>query len=106
MGRVPRILFCLTGFLSTMAAQEAAAAAKLPPAMQAAIERIAKGGGKAETPPNSRVVRAEAIAQGACSVPLLEMRIEDTEKFTIRRFQSEATERMSRLTVPAPPCER
>lgn len=88
-----------------MAAQEAAPSVpKLPPAMQSAIDRIAKG----NTAPAGlkRLEKADPSAQGVCSVPLVEMRIDNPERFTVQRLKPEATEPMSRLTVPAPPCEQ
>jgi hypothetical protein len=101
-----RVSVCFTVFLSTMAAQEAAqSAAKLPPAMQAAIDRIAKGG-TAETGLKRTELQAHPSAQSVCSVPLLEMRIDNPERFTMQRLQPKHNDLMPRLAVPAPPCDQ
>jgi hypothetical protein len=44
---------------------------------------------------------------GVCSVPLIEMGIDNAERFTMRTVPAPASaDRMPRGKVPAPPCER
>jgi hypothetical protein len=73
--------------------------------MQSAIDRIAKGGTGAASPKRLEL-KADPSAQGVCSVPLVEMRIDNPERFTVQRLQPEANEPMPRLAVPAPPCDQ
>ena len=101
-----RFAFCLIGIVSTVAAQESApAGTKLPPAMQAALNRIAKG--EIPTAPVRNLTeRLKAPLQGACSVPLQKMAIDNPGRFVIgRMLLSERHEPMPRVTVPAPPCD-
>jgi hypothetical protein len=73
--------------------------------MQSAIDRIAKGN-TAPTGLKRLDLQADSAAQGVCSVPLLEMRIDNPERFTVQRLELQANEAMPRIAVPAPPCER
>ncbi len=97
-----------------LAAQDGTPAkSKLPFAMEQALDRIAKG----QTLPEERPVIAMAKTQGkfvmpetmppaapACSVPLLEMRVENPDRFNMPRITPGPNIDPMPRAMPAPPC--
>jgi hypothetical protein len=101
----------------------AAADSKLSIAMQKALDRIAKGEPSVLALGTGRPIdttgmdlRSHAVVLAAltappaahvCSVPLLEMRIDHPERFTMLRAAPTATnDPMPPAIVPAPACEK
>jgi hypothetical protein len=72
--------------------------------MQAAVQRLSKILA-AESLTAKRVFRLESSSQ-VCSVPLLEMRIDDPERLTAQKVPAPANvDPMPRAELPAPPCQ-
>ena len=120
-----RVWICLAVALSALVAQDSKEAGpKLNPAIQRALDRIAKGEtvfekggagawdqGAQSTWARSMVTSLQQLqpppAERACSVPLLEMQVEDPERFTMQRVPPPANnDRMPRAIAPAPPCDK
>src|ERR1700722_18546794 len=101
------VLFAAT-VLSPLYGQDGSSAASLPPAMQSAINRLIKGPSPEDRPLllPSRSTAAALLSQAeTCSVPLLEMRVNGPEQFTVRTVPPPATEDHMRIArAPAPPC--
>jgi hypothetical protein len=99
------VLLSLAGVLSVANAQTPdPPQAKLPPAIERALERFAKD-------PTATAKMLETRAKlapqpTACSVPLLEMRVDHPQWFAIRRIAPPRTrDAMPQAALPAPPCE-
>jgi hypothetical protein len=104
---VPKIVFFAATILSPVFAQSAASPPDLPPAMRSAIDRLLKG--PSVTGPKIVLGSPSAAAlfspSEICSVPLLEMRIDHPEQFSMRTAPPHAVEDpMPRAHAPAPPC--
>jgi hypothetical protein len=70
--------------------------------MQSAIDRLAKGDVL-----ERRVVFQNPPLAATCSVPLLEMHVENPQRFTVRTVTPAAIdERMPHTQGPAPACEQ
>jgi hypothetical protein len=104
MGRLQTALLCFAGSLNLLVAQDPKPAApKLPPAMEHALTRIAKG----EPPPLEFRGRPPALANRVCSVPLLEVQVDHPQWFTVRRVAPPPShDVMPNAVLPAPPCEK
>lgn len=88
---------------STVHAQQSSGANPLPPAMQRAINRILAG--TPNPPPVQLHNPPPALAARACSVPLLEMRVEHPERFPIgTTLVPKSGDPMPAAQAPAPPC--
>jgi len=102
------------------AATSGAVAADLPPAMKNAIGRIAGGTGHSNNSfyyaqlgltrksagPRQLIGAPDRLGDGAkCSVPLVEMRINDQDRYAMRIVKPRDAEPMPRTTGPAPACD-
>lgn len=108
MGHLLRISLFAAGALtlSSVEAQDATPAPPLPLPMQAAIERLSK----LAAAKSLLTVKPETSVQSAsvvCSVPLVEMRIENPERFTVQELTLPTTnvDPMPHAELPAPPCK-
>jgi len=103
MRRVRNVCLFAATILSPVFAQDASPPAPLPPAMQSAIDRLAKGGVSGE---EYRVVlQNPPPANNVCSVPLLEMHVENRQRFTMQTVPAPAIDgRMPRVHGPAAAC--
>ncbi len=94
-----RIAVCLVLAAGSLAAEQ-----KLPPAMASALNRIAHG----ETAPIGLITPAAdevaAAPRPVCSVPLLEMKIENPERFAMPVVPAPKNVSMPQAAGPAPPC--
>lgn len=100
MPRLIEISFFAATILSPVCAQNAPPT-PLPPAMQSAIDRLAKGDGVGK----NSVVFQNAPPVETCSVPLLELQVDHPERFTVRTVPPAAIDRrMPRTQGPAPVC--
>jgi hypothetical protein len=99
-----RISFFAATILSPVYAQNAPSPAPLPPAMQSAIDRLAKGGSAIE---EHTVVLQNRPGANICSVPLVELRIDHPEQFSMRTAPPATTaDPMPHTQGPAPPCDQ
>ena len=106
MRRLLKIALFAATILSPIFGQNAASP-ELSAPIRSAIDRIIKG----DTATSGRVVLQNAppaalLAQtDVCSVPLLEMRVDKPEQFTMRTAPPPATGgQMPHTNGPAPPC--
>jgi hypothetical protein len=101
MRRPVKIICLAAAALISAYAQDAPAPAPLPPALQSALNRLALGignGPAAEFRGNPRAT--------TCSVPLLDMRIDHPEQFTMRTAPPlPVSDSMPHALAPAPPCD-
>jgi hypothetical protein len=81
MRRWLKISLIAATILSPVYAQNAPSPAPLPPAMQSAIDRLAKGGGAIE---EHRINLQNPPRANLCSVPLLEMHVDRPDRFSMR----------------------
>ena len=117
MGRLFKISLIVASVLSSLDAQNAPSPAPLPPAMRSAIDRLTKKAAVEKralrfpnpqatlllTPTNPEY-RDNSITE-ICSVPLIEMHIDNPERFTMLKVQPPADQdRMPLAQMPAPPC--
>jgi hypothetical protein len=111
MGRLFKICLCIAAALSSVAAQNASPPAPLPPAMRSAIDRLTKGTAAGKrvfhfAAPTNPELRDKSLRE-ICSVPLVEMHIDNPERFTMLTATPPAIQdRMPLAQMPAPPCER
>jgi hypothetical protein len=87
MGRLFKISLCIAAALSSVAAQNASPPAPLPPAMRSAIDRLTKGTAAGKrvfhfAAPTNPELRDKSLRE-ICSVPLVEMHIDNPERFTM-----------------------
>jgi hypothetical protein len=76
----------------------------LPPPLQQALERIQKDDERALR--GGPVTMVQLHPGKACSVPLLQYKVEHPEQFTILRMPPPPTrDPMASASVPAPPCD-
>jgi len=74
--------------------------------MQAAVQRLSKILAAESLTTTKRIFRAAETSSQVCSVPLLEMRIDDPERFTAQKIPAPANaEPTPRAELPAPPCK-
>ena len=106
MRRLIAVAFWLTGMTNIVFAQYGEARdRKVPPALQSAIDRIAKDA-VSPSMPKSIDLQAARSPRELCSVPLIEMRVDNPDRFTLRQLPSGAyPNRMPRAVLPAPPCD-
>lgn len=79
---------------------------RLPPALHSALDRIGKSATSPSMPKRLDVQSASSL-RDTCSIPLLEMRIGNPERFTIKQSRVRGYEnRMPLAPMPAPPCKR
>ncbi len=110
MGRVFRISLLAASGLSSINAQNVSSPAPLPPAMRSAIDRLTKSAALKKpqatlfvTPTNPQF-RDNSTTE-ICSVPLIEMHIDNPERFTMLTVEPPANQdRMPLAQMPAPPC--
>ena len=119
MACLKRVVACLAVAVNILAAADS----KLSIAMQKALDRIAKGepgvlalgtgrpidvtGMDLRPHPVVLAALTAPPAEHVCSVPLLEMRIDHPERFTMLHAAPTATnDPMPRAIVPAPACEK
>jgi hypothetical protein len=108
------IKFGLVGaiFLIPLCAQQTLPTPPLSPAMQGAIDRIIHGNPPPQiVPPGARLTELATnspvltLPAPVCSVPLLEMRVDHPEKFSLSTAPPPATnDPMPSTTGSAPPC--
>jgi len=119
MGRLFKISLIVASVLSSLDAQNAPSPAPLPPAMRSAIDRLTKKAAVEKralrfpnpqttlllTPTNPEY-RDNSLTE-ICSVPLIEMHIDNPERFTMLTVPLPASQdRMPLAQMPAPPCDR
>jgi hypothetical protein len=100
MERLAKILLFAAAIPGAVFAQAASSQPPLPPAMQSAINRIVAG-----TPNPPAIQLHNPPAAGACSIPLLEMRVDHPERFPIQTAPAPKTgDVMPSSQGPSPPC--
>ena len=98
MGRVWFVIVCL---LLSCAAQE------LPAPMQRAVQSLSKK--QSEWRMTEPVLLAQPSSDASsktCAVPLLEMRVDHPERFTMKVLPADSSiDKQSRIRPPAPACD-
>lgn len=102
MRRLVEISLFAAAILSPLYAQDAAPQAPLPQPLRGAIDRLIQGGA---AQPGITVFKGRYPAE-ICSVPLLEMHVENPKAFAMRTIPPPATgDQMPVAHAPAPPCK-
>src|SRR5258708_2846561 len=119
MGHLFKLSLCLATAVGFLHAQNVSSPTPLPPAMRGAIDRLVKRNavdknGIGFQRPQATLFAAptnpefldKSLAE-TCSVPLIEMHIDNPERFTMLTVPTPATQdRMPLAQMPAPPCDR
>jgi hypothetical protein len=102
MRRLVEISLFAAAVLSSIYAQEAAPQTPLPQPIRNAIDRLIQGGA---AQPRITVFEGGYPAE-ICSVPLLEMHVQNPQAFALRTIPPPATgDQMPVAQAPAPPCK-
>ena len=105
MGRLLRVSLFAASALCSVSAQDAAPVPPLPTPMQAAVKRLSKILAAQSLITTKPATQVESFSK-VCSVPLLEMRIDDPDRFTAPRIPGPTNvDPMPRAELPAPPCK-
>src|SRR6266852_7286838 len=119
MGHLFKLSLCVASVLGSLHAQNVSSPTPLPPAMRSAIDRLAKR--NAVDKSGFRFQRSQATLFATptnpefqdkshpeiCSVPLIEMHVDNPQRFAMLTVPPPATQdRMPLAQMTAPPCER
>jgi len=117
VGHLFKLSLCVAIILVCLNGQNVSSPAPLPPAMRRAIDRLTKRNGVDKSGLGFQTPQATATPTNiefrdkshpdVCSVPPIEMHVDNPERFTMLTVPPPATQdRMPLAQMPAPPCER